>query len=68
MPTVSHKLPARLSASQHRIWVLLIDDQAISAEAVRRWLATEPDIDFHYCGDPAKAVEVVNEVRPTVIL
>lgn len=68
MPTVSHKLPARLPASQHRISVLLIDDQAISAEAVRRWLVTEKDIDFHYCGDPSKAVEVANEVRPTVIL
>lgn len=68
MPTASHKRPARLPVRQHRISVLLIDDQAISGEAVRRWLATEPDIDFHYCGDPAQAVEVANEVRPTVIL
>ena len=68
MSSLPHKLPARLSSSQHRISVLLIDDQAISAEAVRRWLATEKDIDFHYCGDPAQAVEVANEVRPTVIL
>lgn len=64
----SQKPPAKLLSSQHRISVLLIDDQAISAEAVRRWLASEPDIDFHYCGDPAQAVEVANEVRPTVIL
>ena len=48
--------------------MLLIDDQAISAEAVRRWLATESDIDFHYCSDPSQAVELANQIRPTVIL
>ncbi|MFM9964807.1 MAG: SpoIIE family protein phosphatase [Planctomycetaceae bacterium] len=68
MSKTAQKPSAKLLSSEHRISVLLIDDQAISAEAVRRWLATEPDIDFHYCGDPAQAVEVANEVRPTVIL
>ena len=68
MPTTPHNLSARLPASQHRISVLLVDDQVISAEAVRRWLAAEDDIDFHYCGDPAQAVAAANEVRPTVIL
>jgi sigma-B regulation protein RsbU (phosphoserine phosphatase) len=60
--------PARIAPAQHRIRVLLIDDQAISAEAVRRWLSSQPDIDFHYCDNPAKAVQVANEVQPTVIL
>lgn len=68
MLTAPHNLPSRLPTAQHRVSVLLIDDQAISAEAVRRWLVTEKDIDFHYCGDPAQAVEVANKVRPTVIL
>ncbi|MBP1607482.1 MAG: rsbP 2, partial [Acidobacteria bacterium] len=33
----------------HRITVLLIDDQAMIGEAVRRMLASQADIDFHYC-------------------
>jgi len=48
--------------------VLLIDDQLIVAEALRRILRTEPEIQLHYCADPARAVAMVNEVRPTVIL
>ena len=48
--------------------VLLVDDQAIVAEAVRRSLLEHPDIDFHYCSDPAAALEVAERVRPTVIL
>ena len=39
------------------VTVLLIDDQAIVAESVRRMLASEPDIQFHYCQEPAKAIE-----------
>ncbi len=37
-------------------------------EVVRRQLAVEEGISFHYCGDPTKALETVAEVRPTVIL
>lgn len=29
---------------------------------------TEKDIEFHYCGNPSKAVRVADEVRPTVIM
>lgn len=50
------------------VTVLLIDDQAIVAEAIRRMLAGEEDIVFHYCNDPSKAIEMANEVKPTVIL
>jgi sigma-B regulation protein RsbU (phosphoserine phosphatase) len=48
--------------------VLLVDDQAIVGEAVRRMLAPETDIVFHFCSDPAKAIETANAVQPTVIL
>ena len=57
-----------VTAGEHPVTVLLVDDQAIIAEAVRRMLAAEADIRFHYCGDPTKAVEVANELSPTVIL
>jgi sigma-B regulation protein RsbU (phosphoserine phosphatase) len=50
------------------VTVLLIDDQPIVAESVRRMLAAESDIVFHYCQDPAKAIETANQVQPTVIL
>jgi sigma-B regulation protein RsbU (phosphoserine phosphatase) len=56
------------SLTQHKITVLLIDDQPIIGEAVRRMLAGEPDIDFHFCKDAANAMEVATTVRPTVIL
>jgi two-component system chemotaxis family response regulator WspR len=48
--------------------VLLVDDQLIIAEAVRRALADEPDIDFHFCSDPARAIEVAQQISPTIIL
>lgn len=55
-------------ASARPVTVLLIDDQAIVAESVRRMLAPETDIVFHYCQEPAKAIETANKVQPTVIL
>jgi adenylate cyclase len=53
---------------KHGIKVLLVDDQAIIGEAVRRLLATEEDIIFRYCSDPTTALHVANEFAPTVIL
>ena len=32
--------------------VLLVDDQAMIGEAVRRGLSNEENIDFHFCADP----------------
>jgi sigma-B regulation protein RsbU (phosphoserine phosphatase) len=37
-------------------------------EVVRRMLAGEDDIDFHYCKDPSRAVEEATRLNPTVIL
>ena len=56
------------SGTEHPITVLLVDDQAIIAEAVRRMLTSEKDIRFHYCSDPTKAIELANQLAPTVIL
>src|SRR6516225_7910563 len=50
------------------ITVLLIDDQAIIAEAIRRMIADEADITLHYCADPKRALAMANRIRPTVIL
>jgi sigma-B regulation protein RsbU (phosphoserine phosphatase) len=59
---------SQASTVSRPVTVLLIDDQAIVGEAVRRMLAPESDIQFHFCSDPAKALATANEVQPTVIL
>lgn len=48
--------------------VLLVDDQPIVAEAIRRMLTGEEGIELHYCQDPTNAIEAVNRLEPTVIL
>ena len=59
--------PAPIRA--HGIMVLLVDDQAMVGEAVRRALLDEPDIDFHYlrrsAPRPSRSAE---RIKPTVIL
>jgi two-component system chemotaxis family response regulator WspR len=56
------------SLEHHKITVLLVDDQAMIAEAVRRALASEEDIEFHYCQDPTKAIKLATDINATVIL
>ena len=51
-----------------RVTVLLIDDQPFIGEAVRRMIAGEPDIDFHYLQNPLQAIQTAHSVHPTVIL
>ncbi len=48
--------------------VLLVDDQPIVAEAMRRMLAKEPDLAYAYCQDPTRALEEAARFGPTVIL
>src|SRR5881628_4049214 len=52
----------------YHVMVLLVDDQAMVCEAVRRDLANQPDIDFHYCADAREAMSVATQIKPTVIL
>ena len=56
------------SAVDYSVMVLLVDDQVMVAEAIRRCLANQPSIDFHYCIDPTEAVRLANQIKPTVIL
>jgi signal transduction histidine kinase len=55
-------------AAEYSTMVLLVDDQAIVAHAVRRLLKDLPDIDLHYCSDPMEAVKEANQIKPSVIL
>ena len=54
--------------TEHTITVLLIDDQLIVGEMVKRMLAPEKDIVFHFCQDPTQAIKIATEISPTVIL
>lgn len=53
---------------QYNIMVLLVDDQAMIGEAIRRALVNQLDMNFHYCGNPSEAVALAQEIKPTVIL
>ncbi len=64
----SSALPEGAQPTESHCLVLLVDDQALVSEAVRRLLAHEVDIDLHYCADPLEAVAVAERIRPTVIL
>lgn len=51
-----------------RAMVLLVDDQALVGEVIRRILLADDCIDFHFCSNPDKAVEMALTIKPTVIL
>jgi two-component system chemotaxis family response regulator WspR len=60
--------PAEPTSAQYKVRVLLVDDQLIIVEAVRRMLASHPDIEYHYVTDPHAALASAQALRPTVIL
>ncbi len=70
MPTqnLQHGYESPPVFSKHTITVLLVDDQEIVAEAVRRMLSGEPDIKMEYCQDPTKALDMARKIHPTLIL
>jgi two-component system, NtrC family, sensor kinase len=53
---------------QPTVSVLVIDDQPIIVESIRRLLASESDIEVHACNDPTLALSTAAELRPSVIL
>lgn len=50
------------------IKVFLVDDQVIVAEAIRRMLADEKDIELVSTTDPRSALKKADELGPTVVL
>jgi phosphoserine phosphatase RsbU/P len=61
-------MPTEPALTRHKVTVLLVDDQPMIGEVVRRMLAGEDDITFHFCKDPNQAIARANEIGPTVIL
>jgi two-component system chemotaxis family response regulator WspR len=48
--------------------VLLVDDQLMMGESLRRSLADEPNIVFHFCSESGAALKTAERIEPTVIL
>ncbi len=48
--------------------MLLVDDQPIVHEAIRRMLEGEPNLVLHYCADATSCLRLARELKPTVIL
>lgn len=59
---------APLALTEHNIKVLLIDDQRIVGETVRRMLADVHGLEFRFCSDPTVALREADSFCPTVIL
>ena len=67
-PSESRAPAADAVPAPRSVRVLLVDDQAIVGETVRRMLADEAGIEFLFCPNPAEAVAAANRFGPTVIL
>jgi two-component system, chemotaxis family, response regulator WspR len=57
-----------ITSAEYSLRVLLIDDQAMIGEVIRRALAGQDDLEFRYCASPAEALKTAEEFKPTVIL
>ncbi len=64
MPDTTHSQPNERIECR----VLLVDDQLMIYEALRRALAPAEDIELHYCRRADEAMAMIERVRPTCIL
>lgn len=60
--------PEQPDPARHTCRVLLVDDQPLVGETIRRILLAEPSTEFHYCMNPDQALQLARTYRPTVIL
>ena len=68
MSAVSHFQGRARDDADYKVRVLLVDDQIIMIEAVRRMLARHDDIEFQFVTDARAAHATALRHRPTVIL
>ena len=66
-PSIADAGNVDTSGRSHPV-VLLVDDQIMVAEGIRRMLEGEADIEYHYCSDASSAVQMATEINPTIIL
>ncbi len=55
-------------ASGHPVCVLLVGERTAVAGEIRDRLAGESHLEFHYCVEPATAIQLAGQLHPTVIL
>ncbi|MDQ6978543.1 MAG: hybrid sensor histidine kinase/response regulator [Mariprofundaceae bacterium] len=55
-------------SEQKKFIILLVDDQAIIHEAIRRQLLESPDLELHCCADGGEALKIAAALKPHVIL
>lgn len=67
-PGATQDAAVAIPPDESAIVVLLVDDQAMIGEAVRRQLSDQDDILYHYCSDASVALETAARLAPTVIL
>jgi sigma-B regulation protein RsbU (phosphoserine phosphatase) len=60
--------PPEVLPASDPVRVLLVDDQALIGECVRRMFEPEGDVRFHYVSNPMEALAAAKQFRPTVIL
>jgi sigma-B regulation protein RsbU (phosphoserine phosphatase) len=68
MDNLTLQSPLNHIFAKHPIKVLMVDDQPIFGEAIRRMLENERDISFHFASNAQQALELGKEIQPTVIL
>lgn len=66
--TIEAASSAPITLTEHNIKVLLIDDQRIVGETIRRMLVDLPGLEYRFCSDPAAALKEAADFGPTVIL
>jgi sigma-B regulation protein RsbU (phosphoserine phosphatase) len=57
-----------ITLKEHHIKVLLVDDQRIVGETIRRMLSDIPGLEYRFCSDPNAALAEAQTFEPTVIL
>jgi sigma-B regulation protein RsbU (phosphoserine phosphatase) len=68
MMPIDVAMPGPIALTEHHIKVLLVDDQRIVGETVRRMLADVAGLEFQFCADPSVALQEADVFGPTVIL
>ena len=68
LPATLHSQTLAPHSTTTLLRVLLVDDQPIIGEAVRRMLVGEEGMAFHFCQNAPEALEMAAQVEPTVIL
>lgn len=57
-----------METHKDKIRLLCVDDQPIIGEAIHRALSGAKQIEFYYCQEPGRVLDLVKRIKPSVIL